>query len=382
MSGQLSDADREQLDKAYEDFSSGKRERDIPSSPTAQERDKKAEAPNDAERPDKPSQPAEADAAGGAGKSDGKAAGKSDKPRDETGKFAPAPEPFEGFNDLDPKIQKQFKNLQTEKTRYQNDFATLQGRVPGLQRELTRLQQQLEAPKQTQGQSQKKVDEYLKSEKFKDYESRFPEDALAIREGLQQTVDQLRSEFADSGKPVTDKIAQLEARLGDYEREKQFEAAQRESDRLNEEHPEWKLIAGWEREVRDENGKTSIVQVDDPKQREWHPWFKAWKDRLPFSVRQSYDNLLSEASAESISYVFTQFKRDVQAHLDASGQQRQDAPESDIAERRSEALRDFSPRPSRSGAESPVPTFNGNADSERAAALRFYDDWKAGRKLR
>ena len=377
MSGQLNDADKELLDEAYKDFSSGKRERDIPSSPTAQERDKKAEAPNDAQGPAKPSQPAEDGAAGAAGKSDGKTAGKSDKPRDETGKFAPAPEPFEGFNDLDPKIQKQFKNLQQEKTKYQNDFATLQGRVPVLQRELGRLQQQLEAPKQTQGQGQKKVDEYLKSEKFKDYESRFPEDALAIREGLQQTVDQLRSEFADSGKPVTDKVAQLEARLGDYERERQFEAAQRESDRLTEMHPEWKRIAGWE----DDDGNV----ISDPGSRKWHPWFDAWKSGLPVSVRASYDQLLGQASAESIGYVLTQFKRDVQAHLDASGQQRQDSPvESEVAERRSEALRDISPRPSRSGADTPIPTFNGSggADDRAAVIAHFYPDFKAGRKLR
>jgi len=372
MSGQLEQddlltgqPDREAVIKELgESFKSGK------SDPT-----KEAKKPDDAERPDKAPEGAGVPADGGKpAKPASEATGKGDKPRDETGKFAPAPEPFEGFNDLDPKIQKQFKNLQAEKNRFQNDFASMQGMVPRLQREVQTLQQQLAKPAQTQTQGQKKVDDFLKSEKFKDYESRFPEDALAIREGFQQTVDQLRSEFADSGKPVNDKVAQLEARLGDYERERQFEAAQRESERLTEMHPEWKRIAGWE----DDDGNV----VSDPGSRKWHPWFDAWKSGLPMAVRASYDQLLGQALAESIGYVITQFKRDVQAHLDASGQQRQDAPaESELAERRSEQLRDITPRPSRSGADQPIPNFNGTPARE-AVYAQLWDQWKAGRKLR
>jgi hypothetical protein len=381
MSGQLNDADKELLDEAYKDFSSGKRERDIPSSPTAQERDKKAEAPNDAPRPDKPSQPAEDGAASAAGKSDGKAAGKSDKPRDETGKFAPAPEPFEGFNDLDPKIQRQFKNLKQERDKFQNDYKAVEGRLQPLQREYQRLQQQLEAPKQTSIQGQKKVDDFLTSDEFKDFADRYPQDALGIKKGLQETVDQLRSEVADSSKPLAEKLTQVEAKLGEYERERKDAAARKEMDRLSEIVPNWKLIAGWERETED----GQIEPVHDRSQHVWHPWFAKWLEGLPHVARQAYDRMLQEASADSIGHVFSLFQRDVEAYQRANGQTVDDASgQSEVQERRSEALRDISPRPSRSGADTPIPTFNGSggADDRAAVIAHFYPDFKAGRKLR
>lgn len=366
MSGQLDqELSREDVLKsdAYEAFKGGKTTSDRP----------EAKA-DDAKGPDKAPEGSGVPVdAGKPAEPDGKAAGTGTKPRDETGKFAPAPEPFEGFNDLDPKVQKYFKNLQSSHNKLQNDYSAVAGRVQPLQREMQRLQQQLEAPKQAPGQGQKQVNDFLKSDKFKDYESRFPEDAQAIREGFQNVVDHFSSQLADSGKPLADDLAQVKAKLGEYEQERRNEAARKETDRLNEAHPDWKHIAGWV----DDDGN----DVSEPNARKWHPWFTAWQNGLPSSVRSSYDRLLAEASAESIGYVLTQFKRDVMAHEEASGQKRPDAPESDVAERRSEQLRDISPRPSRSGADQPLPHMNGGGGDRAAFLAQYYDKWKAGQKL-
>lgn len=341
-----------------------------------------AKAPDDVKGPDKGAEGAGLPADGGKPtKPASDAAGKVDKPRDDAGKFAPAPEPFEGFNDLDPKIQRQFKNLKQERDKYQNDYKAVEGRLQPLQREYQRLQQHLEAPKQTGTQGQKKVDDFLTSDEFKDFAERYPQDALGIKKGLQETVDQLRSEVADSSKPLAEKLTQVEAKLGEYERERESVAAQKQLDRLNDTVPSWKLIAGWEKETDD--GK--VISVDDPAQRVWHPWFDAWRGQLPHSVRHSYDQLLNEASADSIGHVFTMFIRDVEAHQAASGQQQADdvGGSSAVQERRSEQLRDISPRPSRSGADQPLPTLNGGGGGDRAAVLaQFYDKFKAGQKLR
>ena len=371
MSGQLEKDDEvgtsepsraEVLDKLGKDFSSGKLSSQV----------------NDAPRSDKPpaadGKPAEAGTVDAAGKSDGKAAGTGDKVRDDQGKFAPKPEPFDGFKDLDPKVQSQFKRLLGEKEQALNNYNALTGRIPAMQREVQNLRAQLSKPQTAEAKD--KVQASL--EKFDAFAARYPEDA----EGVKQLVDAVRQEVQDKltqpAPELTEKVAQLEDKLSEYDRKEQARAAQREADRLSDEHPAWRQIAGWE----DDNGEP----VPETK-RQWHPWFSAWKKGLPPSVQKAYDHLLEEASADSIGHVLTHFERDAQTVMDSSGQTQSDVSDTgDVAQRRAEQLRDISPRPSRSGSEPAAtqPFMNGNQRelSREAVLAQFYDKFKAGRTLR
>lgn len=372
MSGQLekddvagSEPSREEVLKNFkESFSSGK---------------SSAQA-NDAPGPDKPSpgatgttEPGKADAAA---KPDGKAAGASDKPRDEKGKFATQPEPFDGFKDLKPEQQAAYKRLLGENEQIKNSHNALMNRVPAMQREVENLRKQLSKPQTAE--TQDKVQASL--DKFEAFKARYPEDA----EGVLQLVENIRQEVQDKlahqDPTLTDEVAQLKSKLSEYERERTSQAAQREADRLSDEHPAWRQIAGWE----DDDGN---YVPDEPGKRQWHPWFTAWKKGLPSSVQTAYDRLLAEASADSIGHVLSHFERDAQTVMDSSGQTQSDVaePEDDVSQRRADALRDTSPRPSRSGSEPAAQTpLNGSAQSlNRQSVLdRFYADFKAGRPLR
>ena len=254
-----------------------------------------------------------------------------------------------------------------ERDQYKSQYSGLIGRVPAMQREVETLRQQLARP-QTEA-TQQKVAASLK--KFEEFKARFPEDAEAI----QELTDSLKSQLNESTNPLTNKLAQLEARVSEYDAKLRAEAAQREADRLSDEHPNWRRIAGWE----DDEGNTVPAQ-----QRKWHPWFTAWKSALPPEIQADYDAKLSQANATLIGHVLSHFERDVQAHLQASGQQRPDAVGGgDVSQRRSDALRDISPRPSRSGSEPAASPFNGQpGDPDRQAVLdQFYKDFKAGRRI-
>lgn len=372
MSGQLEKDDdlggstepsrAEVLSKLKESFSSGKSSAQV----------------DDAKGPDKPSPAAGGTGATGAvdaaAKPDGKASVTGDKARDEAGKFAPKPEPFEGFKDLDPKIQSQFKRLLGEKEQALNNFNSLQGQVPAMRREVQNLRNQLSKPQTVE--TKDKVQASL--DKFEAFKARYPEDA----EGVQQLVDTIRQEVADKlatqDPKLTDEVAQLRDKVSEYDRERQSQAAQREADRLSDEHPAWRQIAGWE----DDDGN---VVPDEPGKRQWHPWFTAWKKGLPPSVQTAYDRLLAEASADSIGHVLSHFERDAQTVMDTSGQETPDVAEGDVAQRRAEQLRDISPRPSRSGSEPAAQNpMNGNRRelTREAVLAQFYEPFKAGRTLR
>lgn len=281
----------------------------------------------------------------------------------------PAPEPFAGFNELKPEQQAEFRRVLGERDYLKSQHASLIGRVPAMQREVETLRQQLARPQTPV--TQANVAASL--EKFKEYESRFPEDAAAIRE----LTDSLQSQLANSTNPLTDKVAQLEARVSEYDAKVRGEAAQREADRLTTEHPNWRYVAGWE----DAQGN----YVADPGQRQWHPWFTAWKNQLPAEIRADYDAKLDQPNSVLIGHVLSHFERDVQPYLENGGQQAPASTATDVSQRRSDALRDISPRPSRSGSEPAASTpFSGQpGDANRRAIIdQFYGDFKAGRTLR
>lgn len=280
----------------------------------------------------------------------------------------PAPEPFAGFNDLKPEMQAEFRRMQGERDYLKGQHASLIGRVPGLQREVETLRQQLARPQANV--TQANVAASLK--KFEEYKARFPEDAEAI----QELTDNLQSKLANSTNPLTDKVAQLEARVSEYDAKVRGDAAQREADRLSTEHPDWRRIAGWE----DDQGN----YIADPKARQWHPWFTSWKSQLPAEIQADYDAKLSQPNSVLIGHVLSHFERDVKQHMAASGDSPPAAGATDVSQRRSDALRDISPRPSRSGSEPAASTpFSGQpGDADRQAVLdQFYKDFKAGRKL-
>ena len=369
MSGQLEKDDEiqgsepsraEVIEKLSKDFSSGKSAEQV-----ADHASGRNKPPAGTEKP------AAAGTAEPAGKPGGQEAGASDKPRDETGKFAPKPDPFAGFSELDPKVQKEFKRLLGEKEQLNNNYNSLMGQVPAMRREVQNLRNQLAKPQTAEQQT--KVQASL--DKFEAFKARYPEDA----EGVQQLVDSIRQEVTAKLAPppeLTEKVAQLQDKVSEYERERQIAAAQREADRLAEDHPEWKVIAGWE----DDNGNP----VPTEKQT-WHPWFTAWMSGLHPDVRANYDHLLKQPNAALLSHVFSQFKRDVQAQVDASGQQQADASDEqlDATQRRSDALRDISPRPSRSGSEPIAPSFSNGRELSRDAILaQYYDKFRSGAKLR
>jgi len=291
--------------------------------------------------------------------------------RDEKGKFAPKPEPFEGFSKLDPKIQEQINALQKERDRYKGDYAAVAGRLPGVQREVETLRARLQQPQTTEQKTQTQVDinDLLKSEKWKLYESRYPEDAEGVRSGFQEMMNNLVSRFSDSANPLNEKVQQIESRLGELDA-RELKAKGREiMTQLSEKHPEWMKIAGWE----DDDGNL----IPDDGRRKWHPWFQAWKDSLPTLMQRNYDQMTSSMDVQAIDYVLSHFKRDVEA---AQSQQGTD----ELSQRRAEALRDTSPRPSRSGSEpSNNPFENRNdADADRKAILdRYLKTYQAGQRI-
>lgn len=340
------------------DFSENKREADA-----------RQDRPKDDRKPDAPVD----------GK-DARDAAAPQRPRDEkTGKFAPKPEPFEGFSKLDPKVQDQWNALARERDRYKNDYSAVAGRLPGAQREVESLRARLQQQNPTQRdqiKTQAKLDAYFETPAWKDHESRFPEEAAAQRGALQATIDDLTSKVTDSANPLNQKVQQLESRLGELDAKERIAVARKAMGDLSERHPEWMKIAGWE----DDDGN----YIPDLARRQWHPWFSAWKESLPTPMQRTYDQLLDTMDVDSIDYVLSHFKRDVQAAQGEQGQSGQARQGDDLAQRRAEALRDTSPRPSPSGADSPKTLFDkrGNADEGRMAVLdRYYDTFKAGQRL-
>lgn len=276
-----------------------------------------------------------------------------------------APEPFAGFNDLKPEQQAYFRSLAGERDQYKSNYAGLLGKVPTLQRELEALRRSSAQP-QTQA---REASIAAKLEKFEQYKQRFPEDAEAIEEALSA----IRAEVNQT-KPLAETVAQLQARLEGYERERAVGQTAQHVDQLNREHPAWRRIAGWEDDAGNPVPKES---------QKWHPWFSAWKSNLPPEIQQDYDTKLSQPNAVLIGHVLNHFERDVQVVLAQNGQTQSDSPGTNVTQQRTEALKDVSPRPSKTGSEPAQTNMNGNVNgSDRAAVLaQFYDQFKSGAKF-
>ena len=199
-----------------------------------------------------------------------------------------------------------------EKEQLNNNYNSLMGQVPAMRREVQNLRNQLAKPQTAEQQT--KVHASL--DKFEAFKARYPEDAEGVPTTCRFHPARCHGKTRPPTPELTEKVAQLQDKVSEYERERQIAAAQREADRLAEDHPEWKVIAGWE----DDNGNP----VPTEKQT-WHPWFTAWMSGLHPDVRANYDHLLKQPNAALLSHVFTHFKRDAQAQVDASGQQQADA---------------------------------------------------------
>lgn len=272
----------------------------------------------------------------------------------------PKPEPFEGFSSLPEAAQQQFNRLIGERNQFKNQYASILGQQTQIRRELDNLKRQQQAP-----QTPKQQQEVAKSlKKFEDFKQRYPEDAEAI----QEMIDSVRNEFSQPTQGLLQEVERLKGTVEGFQAEKQRMHAERVQDQLSREHPSWRQIAGWE----DEQGNP--IEGN----REWHPWFTAWKNGLPPEIAADYDQKLGSVNATLIGHVLNHFERDVQSILDNSGQQQTDEQPS----RRDEQLRDISPRPSRAGAE-PQPTnpFIRQNGADRSAVLSSYlEQWRTGQK--
>jgi hypothetical protein len=307
----------------------------------------------------------------------GERPGKS--PRDgKTGQFKAQPksEPFEGFSDLPEAAQERFRRLTGDLERTRQEYSAVAGRLGPMQNAIDSMRVRLQQPNQTNAERTAKVDAFLNSDKWKNFQARYPEDADGVADALRATAENLRTEFNNSSQPLNDKIERLESRLGELDAKERIAHARGVISGLDETHPEWRQIAGWV----DNDGNT----VSDMAKRVWHPWFTAWKETLPTHVRKGYENVMDHSTdVDSIRYVLDHFKSAVEQAQRDQGYDPNAEPADDLTQRREQALRDPSPRPSRPGAESVPHTFErGGEPTNRTAILdRFYTRFKAGQSF-
>lgn len=292
-----------------------------------------------------------------------------DRPRDEHGRFAPraespqapATEPFDGFSDLPPHVQDQFRGMLTAKERLQrerDDFRNRFSRVNNDFLQLQRSQQrtgnnghgrQTQPAAGTGQQAQPGITQARaevasmpagaerdaasrKLDAWERYAKEFPDEAG----GVQQLVAALREDILSQVAPQLQGMSELQAevaairdtaeRFRTNEQEQRNRACQASMDDLA---PGWRIAAGWQ----DEQGN------EIPRgERQWHPGFSAWLEGHDPEVRQFKLEQLSNGSPQVAAEVFRQFFADFEA---VSGQTQQ-AP-APVANRRAEALRDVAP---------------------------------------
>jgi hypothetical protein len=292
-----------------------------------------------------------------------------------TGKFAPEPEPFAGFNALPKEQQDYIRKLRREHHSATTGYSTAQRELETLRR--TRAQPPRPAPNASQPpppDPSKQPPAKPKLEKWEARAKEFPDDYASIEERIAAS----ESELGRSLTAQETRIAKLEQEVQEtrrvtsqYQADKAVEQRTRTKGYLDEVSPAWRYTAGWE----DENGNPI------PKgQQKLRPEFDAWLQAQPPKIRLVLQAQLDHDDPELIGDVFQRFDRDYAAVLDwqeqhggqaSRGTHPQPPPQRPAPpSRRQAALTDVQPRPGSGGAApraEPAPVEGSAFDREEAA---------------
>lgn len=229
---------------------------------------------------------------------------------------APAPaqsatqEPFEGFGQLPEAARAKFTETWEKAQRFEQELAqqrrqygALSGRVPALQRELDALKKARTAAAPSSAPSP----QTMSAEQWDQFKANFPQDAKAI----EQAIARQAAEIGGKLTPLEQQLKEQAEKLERFERMAQEAENEAIQETLDDEVPDWRIIAGWE---------TADGQDGD---QQWHPEFQAWLDSMPGRIRAQYDELLGSRDGSDIAYVLNMFKRD---YIDLLNAEAESAP--------------------------------------------------------
>jgi hypothetical protein len=215
------------------------------------------------------------------------------------------PEPFEGFSQLPESARAKFtetwekaQKFEQELAQQRRQYGALSGRVPALQRELDALKKRTAAAPSSAPSPQT-----MSAEQWEKFKAQWPEDAAGIEQALARQAAEIGGKLTPLEKQLQEQAAKLE-RFEQMAQEAENEAIQ---ETLDDEVPDWRIIAGWE---------TADGQAGD---QSWHPEFQAWLDSMPGRIRAQYDELLGSRDGSDIAYVLNMFKRDYIDLLEQEG---------------------------------------------------------------
>lgn len=302
---------------------------------------------------------------------------------------APKAAPFDGFDKLDPNIQREYTRLLGER----DDFKLRYTRLNGEYRRVTRQQNgsgreaqpgvtprsgantqvgqaadqvrsgaQNLAPQQ-RAQVERQVDAWQA------HAQQYPDDAKAIEQRLGQLGDELTNRLASGiAGPLMQHIQALEQRLanvqGGFEA---IESERAETRAAESQHTldevagdNWRQIAGWE----DENGNPTQGEV------QWHPEFQAWVNGHDPDVASEMWERLAHKSPRVVGQIIHEFNREKFA-LDTGGAP---TPQSNP---RADNLRDVAPNTRGTAMPQPSGTQNrGPGTLQDLAQITDHAEWK------
>jgi hypothetical protein len=298
-----------------------------------------------------------------------------ERPRDEQGRFAPRqegapaasttpPEPFEGFSELPPAVQEQFRGIlgrADRAERERNSFRDRFSRANQLAEQLRRQQQPSasqgsgrQSPQPSQGSGhqaqpgiaqaradvatmapgQQRDSANAKLDAWEKHLREYPDEAHAF----QQYVDAQREAIlASAAKPeqvaaLEEKMAKLNAVVERFEQNEAWQEKQANQKLLDEIAPGWDILTG----QRDEQGEW----VPQDQWKGFHPAMNAWLDGHDPEVKAHKLQQMASKSPRVAGEVIREFLADWEA-VNGSGQQTT-AP-NPVAQRRADAIRDVAP---------------------------------------
>lgn len=281
---------------------------------------------------------------------------------------------FEGYEKLDPTVQREFNRLLGER----DDFKTRYNRQLGHTRQLARQtgpqkpasSEMVQARNDTSGMAPGTQRDAVQRQldKWDAHKAQYPEDAAAI----DQRVQALRDDIASGINPLAQELQQLRATVeklnGGYE-SMETERAERARHEAHESVGQiagdnWRHIAGFEdSEGRPIQGK-----------RQWHPEFVAWVQGHDPDIAAHYWESLEKPSAKVVGSVIAEFNRE-RFGLENAGAQDGHATPDPVSTRRAEALRDTNPGGSRARVSSPA-TYQPTGDAYADAIRSGYAEWQ------
>jgi hypothetical protein len=337
--------------------------------------------------------------------------GQPQRPRDESGRFAPTPPPFEGYDKLDPKAREYVDRLRGDHDglrrkliRSQNDIRdrdkALREYASGTRKPATQGARATEAPvasrnNPTPTPQQQQAD----TKAWEAYRAQYPDDAKAFEELVKAREAELGRKLSEVEQRLA-RIDEIESKLSTVsDVAARYEAREQESVKaegrgyFDQAAPNWEYLAGW----KDEQGRP-VPREEQAYAPDFQAWLDAIRDHSP-SVADMYEAQLEHHDPRIVAKVWQDFNRDYHEATGAphpmlqrrngNEETRPRAPENPVQQRREAARNDVNPRPSGSaggGRVNPVPNDRRysprSAEEEAFAAAVSGDNMQRWRGLR